>query len=98
MLKDGLYEATGNPALTAYSMRHTGKHLVRSKALAGYRHSRGCLAGLLVMAFKMISGAAGIYSDAMLSEFRALTDRLIDDLPEQPNSPTSADTSNYCSV
>ena len=32
LIKDGLYEATGNPALTAYSMRHTGKHLGEIKS------------------------------------------------------------------
>ena len=42
-------------------------------------------------------GAAGIYSDAMLSEFRQLTDRLVDGLPEQPNSPPTAATSNVVS-
>ena len=41
-------------------------------------------------------GAAGIYSDAMLNEFRQLTDRLVDGLPEKPSSPTAA-TNNVLS-
>ena len=94
LIKDGLYEATGNPALTAYSMRHTGKHLGEIKGvskLPTFQRMFGWSSGDGV---QDDYGAAGIYSDAMLNEFRALTDTLIDGLPEQPNSPTSADTSN----
>jgi hypothetical protein len=38
-------------------------------------------------------GAAGIYSDAMLSEFRELTQTLIDGLLS-PNSPTPVSNNN----
>lgn len=96
LIKDGLYEATGNTALTAYSMRHTGKHLGEIKGvsrLPTFQRMFGWSSGDGV---QDDYGAAGIYSDAMLNEFRQLTDRLVDGLPEKPSSPTSA-TNNVLS-
>ena len=96
LIKDGLYEATGNTALTAYSMRHTGKHLGEIKGvsrLPTFQRMFGWSSGDGV---QDDYGAAGIYSDAMLNEFRQLTDRLVDGLPEKPSSPTAA-TNNVLS-
>ncbi len=90
LIKDELLKATGNTALTAYSMRHTGKHVGEIKGvsrLPTFQRMFGWSSGDGV---QDDYGAAGIYSDAMLNEFRALTDRLVDGLPEQPNNPTSA--------
>ena len=96
LIKDELYKATDNPALTAYSMRHTGKHLGEIKGvskLPTFQRMFGWSSGNDV---QDDYGAAGIYSDVMLNEFRQLTDTLIGGLPEKPSSPTSA-TSNVLS-
>lgn len=96
LIKDELLRATGNPTLTAYSMRHTGKHLGEIKGvsrLPTFHRMFGWSSGNNV---QDDYGAAGIYSDAMLNEFRELTDKLVDGLPRQPNSPTSA-TNNVLS-
>jgi len=96
LMKDGLYKATGNPVLTAYSMRHTGKHLGEIKGvsrLPTFQRMFGWSSGDDV---QDDYGAAGIYSESMLNEFRQLTDRLVDGLPEKPSSPTSA-TNNVLS-
>ena len=92
LIKDQLYKATGNPALTAYSMRHTGKHLGEIKGVSNlptFQRMFGWSSGSDV---EDDYGAAGIYSNAMLSEFRELTETLVDGLPS-PNSPTPV-TSN----
>ena len=97
IIKDGMYKATGNPALTAYSMRHTGKHLGEIKGvsrLPTFHRMFGWSSGDEV---QDDYGAAGIYSDAMLREFRQLTDTLVDGLPEQPNSPLTSATDNVLS-
>ena len=97
LIKDGMYKATGNPALTAYSMRHTGKHLGEIKGvsrLPTFHRMFGWSSGDEV---QDDYGAAGIYSDAMLSEFRQLTDTLVDRLPEKPSSPSTSATNNVLS-
>ena len=97
VIKDGLLEATGNPALTAYSMRHTGKHLGEIKGvsrLPTFQRMFGWSTGDDV---QDDYGAAGIYSESMLSEFRQLTDTLVDGLPEKPNSPLTSATDNVLS-
>jgi integrase len=89
VIKEQLFKATGNPVLTAYSMRHTGKHLGEIKGvshLPTFQRMFGWSSGSDV---EDDYGKAGIYSDAMLKEFRELTDKLIDGLPS-PNSPTPA--------
>ena len=89
VIKEQLFKATGNPALTAYSMRHTGKHLGEIKGVSNlptFQRMFGWSSGSDV---EDDYGKAGIYSDAMLREFRELTDILIDGLPS-PNSPTPA--------
>jgi hypothetical protein len=97
VIKDGLLEATGNPALTAYSMRHTGMHLGEIKGvsrLPTFQRMFGWSTGDDV---QDDYGAAGIYSESMLSEFRQLTDTLVDGLPEKPNSPLTSATDNVLS-
>ena len=92
LIKDQLRKATGNPALTAYSMRHTGNHLGDIKGVSNlptFKRMFGWSSGSNI---QDDYGAAGIYSDAMLSEFRELTETLVDGLPS-PNSPTPV-TSN----
>lgn len=93
LIKDQLHKATGNPALTAYSMRHTGKHLGEIKGVSNlptFQRMFGWSSGSNI---QDDYGAAGIYSDAMLSEFRELTETLVDGLPS-PNSPTPASNNN----
>ena len=93
LIKDQLYKATGNPALTAYSMRHTGNHLGEIKGVSNlptFKRMFGWSSGSNI---QDDYGAAGIYSDAMLSEFRELTETLVDGLPS-PNSPTPASNNN----
>jgi len=92
LIKDQLRKATGNPALTAYSMRHTGNHLGDIKGVSNlptFKRMFGRSSGSNI---QDDYGAAGIYSDAMLSEFRELTETLVDGLPS-PNSQTPV-TSN----
>ena len=92
LIKDQLRRATGNPALTAYSMRHTGNHLGDIKGVSNlptFKRMFGWSSGSDI---QDDYGAAGIYSNAMLREFRELTETLVDGLPS-PNSPTPV-TSN----
>ena len=93
IIKDALRRATGNPALTAYSMRHTGNHLGEIKGVSNlptFKRMFGWSSGSNI---QDNYGAAGIYSEAMLREFRELTDLLIQDLPDF-KSPTPASNSN----
>lgn len=93
IIKDQLRKATGNPALTAYSMRHTGKHLGEIKGvsnLPAFQRMFGWSSGSDV---EDDYGKAGIFSNAMLSEFRELTETLVDGLPS-PNSPNPASNNN----
>lgn len=93
VIKTQLYKATGNPTLTAYSMRHTGKHLGEIKGISSlptFQRMFGWSSGSNV---EDDYGKAGIFSDAMLSEFRELTRLLIQDLPDF-DSPTTASKDN----
>ena len=93
LIKDQLRKATGNPVLTAYSMRHTGKHLGEIKGVSNlptFQRMFGWSSGSDI---QDDYGAAGIYSDAMLSEFRELTETLVDGLPRL-NSPTPTSNNN----
>ena len=93
IIKDELCRATGNPTLTAYSMRHTGNHLGEIKGVSNlptFKRMFGWSSGSNI---QDDYGAAGIYSDAMLSEFRELTETLVDGLPI-PNSPTPVSNNN----
>ena len=93
IIKDALRRATGNPALTAYSMRHTGNHLGEIKGVSNlptFKRMFGWSSGSNI---QDDYGAAGIYSEAMLREFRELTNLLIQDLPDF-KSPTPASNSN----
>jgi hypothetical protein len=93
LLKVGLQRATGNPKLSAYCLRHTGKHLGDIKEVSN------------LPAFDRIFGwgseerssvkddygKAGVYAKALISEYRAITDKLLEDLPdhESRNPATS---------
>jgi integrase len=92
LMKDQLYKATGNPALTAYSIRHTGKHLGEIKGVSNLPTFQRMFGWSTGSDIQDDYGAAGIYSNAMLSEFRELTETLVDGLPS-PDGPTPV-TSN----
>ena len=90
LMKEQLLKATGNPKLTAYTLRHTGKFIGEIKGISklpafermfGWRSADS--------AIQSDYGRAGIYSDAMLSEYRKLTGAMLEGLPDH-NSPTPA--------
>lgn len=92
LLKEQLFKATGNPNLTAYCLRHTAKHLGEVKGVANLPAFRR-MCGWTDKDSKVTDdyGRAGIFSNAMISEYRAITDKLLEGLPdhESRNPATS---------
>ena len=93
LLKNELHRATGNRELTAYCLRHTGKHLGEIKGISnlpafdrifGWRSNKP----------KDDYGKAGIFAAPMITEYRELTDRLIEDLPNHERSGPMASREN----
>ena len=86
VLKVELQRATGNRELTAYCLRHTGKHLWEIKGLSSLPafdrifvwHSNTVLDDY---------GRAGVYSKAMIDNYRGITNKLLEGL-EDHESPT----------
>ena len=88
LLKEQLFKATGNPKLTAYCLRHTAKHLGEIKGVANLpAFKRMC--GWTDRDSKVTDdyGRAGIFSKAMIYEYKAITDKLLEGLPDH-ESPT----------
>jgi len=93
LLKKELQRATGNPELTAYCLRHTGKHLGDIKEvsnLPAFDRMFGW-GSEERSSVKDDYGKAGVYAKALISEYRAITDKLLEGLPdhESRNPATS---------
>ena len=92
LIKGEMLKATGNPKLTAYSMRHTGKHIGEIKGISGLPTFQRMFGWASDSAIQDDYGAAGIYSNAMLKEFRDLTEKLIEGLPNLNTPEPSVNT------
>ena len=88
LLKKELQTATGNPELTAYSLRHTGNHLGDIKEVSNLPAFKRIF-GWNTNTVQDDYGRAGVYSNAMIKEFREITDKLLEGLPDH-ESPTPA--------
>ena len=97
VIKDQMYKATGNPKLTAYSMRHTGKHIGDIRGISGLPTFKRMFGWASDSSIQDDYGAAGIFSDAMLSEFRDLTNKLIEGLSSF-NSPEPSTKNNVVQI
>ena len=88
VLKKQLQRATGNSELTAYCLRHTGKHLGEIKGVANLP-AFDRIFGWKSDGVKDDYGRAGVYSNAMIQSYREITDKLLEGL-EDHESPTPA--------
>ena len=88
VLKKELQRATGNSELTAYCLRHTGKHLGEIKGVANLP-AFDRIFGWKSNGVKDDYGRAGVYSNAMIQSYREITDKLLEGL-EDHESPTPA--------
>ena len=90
LLTDELRRATGNHALTAYSTRHTGKHLGEGKQVS-HLETFDRMFGWKSIGSQSKSNynKAGIYANSTIKDFREITDKLLEGLPDH-ESPTPA--------
>ena len=86
VLKVELQRATGNPELTAYCLRHTGKHLGEIKGLSSLP-AFDRIFGWHSNTVRDDYGRAGVYSKAMIDNYRGITNKLLEGL-EDHESPT----------
>lgn len=100
VMKRQLLKATGNPKLTAYSLRHTGNHLGEIKGISNLpQFSRMFGWRAVESSIQSDYGKAGIFSDTMIAEYRKLTDKLIEDLPDYNSpAPAAASQSNIINI
>ena len=89
VLKEELRRATGNPELTAYCLRHTGKHLGEIKEVSNLPAFKRIF-GWHSNATQDDYGRAGVYSKAMIKSYREITDKLLEDLPDHESPTPSA--------
>ena len=99
LMKRQLLKATGNPKLTAYSLRHTGNHLGEIKGISNLPQF-GRMFGWRPVESHIQSdyGKAGIFSKAMITQYRELTNKLIEDLPDFGTPTPAAFQSNVTSI
>ena len=98
-MKRQLFKATGNPKLTAYSLRHTGNHLGDIKGISNLpQFSRMFGWRAIESHIQSDYGKAGIYSNTMIAEYRRLTDKLIEDLQDYSSPAPAASQSNVVSI
>ena len=92
VMKRELLRVTGNPKLTAYSLRHTGNHLGNIKGISSLPQF-GRMFGWNPVESQIQNNYAkkGIFANAMIAEYRKLTDKLIEDLPDY-NSPAPTES------
>ena len=88
LLKVELQRATGNPELSAYCLRHTGKHLGDIKGVSNLP-AFDRIFGWQSSSVKDDYGRAGVFSTSMINSYREITDRLLEDLPDHER-PTPA--------
>ena len=90
LLKEQLIKATGNPELTPYSFRHTGKHLGEIKEVSNLDTFKRMF-GWTSDGAKVEDdyGRAGVFSASMINNYREITQKLLEDLPDH-ESPTPA--------
>lgn len=86
VLKVELQRATGNRELTAYCLRHTGKHLGEIKGLSSLP-AFDRIFGWHSNTVRDDYGRAGVYSKAMIDNYRGITNKLLEGL-EDHESPT----------
>jgi len=89
LLKKELQRATGNPELTAYCLRHTGKHLGEIKGVSNLP-AFDRIFGWQSSSVKDDYGRAGVYSKAMIKSYREITDKLLEGLPDHERPTPSA--------
>ena len=99
LMKRELLRATGNPNLTAYSLRHTGNHLGEIKGISNFPQF-GRMFGWRPVESHIQSdyGKAGIFSNSMISQYRELTDKLIEDLPDYSRPTPNTSKNNVVSI
>jgi len=99
LMKRELLRATGNPKLTAYSLRHTGNHLGDIKGISNLPQF-GRMFGWRPVESHIQSdyGKAGIFSNSMINQYRELTDKLTEDLPDYSSPTPGASQSNVVSI
>jgi integrase len=99
LMKRQLFKATGNPKLTAYSLRHTGNHLGDIKGISNLpQFSRMFGWRAIESHIQSDYGKAGIYSNTMITEYRRLTDTLIEDLPDYSRPAPAVSQNNVTSI
>lgn len=83
IIKDGLFRATGNSALTAYGGRHTGKHLC-DVAGVGSTDAVRIMFGWNEGAYAIANnyGRAGHFSKPMIDEMKTIVALMTQDLPD----------------
>ena len=83
IIKDGLFRATGNSALTAYGGRHTGKHLC-DVAGVGSTDAVRIMFGWNEGAYAIANnyGRAGHFSKPMIDEMKAIVALMTQNLPD----------------
>ena len=95
LLKDELQRATGNPKLTPYGFRHTGKHLGEIKEVSNletFHRMLGWTSGSSKV--KNDYGRAGVFSASMINAYREITQKLLEDLPDYDRPTPSASQGN----
>ena len=99
LMKRELLRATGNPELTAYSLRHTGNHLGDIKGISNLPQF-GRMFGWRPVESHIQSdyGKAGIFSNSMISQYRELTDKLTEDLSDYSRPTPTASQNNVVSI
>ena len=100
IMKRELLRITGNPKLTAYSLRHTGNHLGTIKGISNLPQFTRMFGWNPVESQSQNDYAKkGIFAPAMIAEYRKLTDKLIEDLPDYNSpAPAAASESNIINI
>ena len=87
IIKDGLVRATGNPELSAYSTRHTGKYICDVRGVGSSDAVRimfGWNEGVYAIANNY--GKAGHFAKPMIDEMRNVIELMTADLPDLDRS------------
>ena len=91
LLKAELRRATGNQELTAYCLRHTGKHLGEIKGVSNLP-AFDRIFGWQSSSVKDDYGRAGVFSTSMINSYREITQKLLEGLPDHERPTPAAST------
>ena len=91
LLKAELRRATGNQELTAYCLRHTGKHLGEIKGVSNLP-AFDRIFGWQSSSVKDDYGRAGVFSTSMINSYREITHKLLEGLPDHERPTPAAST------